>query len=145
ELYGELLIPVLADIPMVQELNLEIGGRMSDYSTTGTSWTYKVLGDWSVTDWLRFRGGYNRAERSPNIGELFLAPQQTFGVNNVGDVCAVANPASYSANPTTNSNAANVQAMCRLLMNASGDPDADDFFYQQAADGTYVNGASNSS
>ena len=141
EVYGELLIPVLADIPFIQELNLEVGGRMSDYSTTGTSWTYKVLGDWSVTDWLRFRGGFNRAERSPNIGELFLAPQQTFGFNNVGDACAVGNPAPFSANPATNPNAANVEAMCRILMNASGDPTADNFFYLQDEDGTYVNGA----
>jgi outer membrane receptor protein involved in Fe transport len=144
EVYGELLIPVLKDIPLVQELNLEIGGRYSDYSTTGGSWTYKALADWAVSDWLRVRGGYNRAERSPNIGELFLAPQQTFGVNNIGDVCAVANPAPFSANPTTNpTNAANVQAMCRELMNASGDPTADDFFYQQDANGNYINGANN--
>ncbi len=142
ELYGELLIPVIADVPLIQEFNLEVGGRMSNYSTTGTSWTYKLLGDWSVTDWLRARGGYNRAERSPNIGELFLAPQQTFGVNNIGDACAVANPAPFSANPATNSNAANVEAMCRVLMDASGDPTADDFFYQQDEDGTYINGAS---
>src|SRR5690606_13051434 len=90
EVYGELLIPVLADIPFIQEFNLEVGGRISDYSTTGSSYTYKVLGDWQVTDWLRFRGGYNRAERAPNIGELFLAAQQTFGVNMAGDPCSVA-------------------------------------------------------
>ena len=69
-----------ATLPFFQELNLEVGGRMSDYSTTGTSWTYKALADWAVNDWLRFRGGYNRAERAPNIGELFLSAQQTFGV-----------------------------------------------------------------
>jgi outer membrane receptor protein involved in Fe transport len=129
EVYGELLIPLLSDLPAVQNLGLELGGRISDYSTTGTSYTYKVLADWEVTDWLRFRGGYNKAERSPNIGELFLAPQQTFGVNNIGDVCSRVNPAPFSANPATNPNAANVEATCRILMNASGDPTADDFYY----------------
>jgi outer membrane receptor protein involved in Fe transport len=128
EVYGELLIPVLADLPFVQEFNLEVGGRMSDYSTTGTSWTYKVLGDWSVTDWLRFRGGYNRSERAPNIGELFLAAQQTFGINNRGDVCSRLNPFGFSANPANNSNATAVEGVCRALMNQAG-PDAINLYY----------------
>jgi iron complex outermembrane recepter protein len=128
EVYGELLIPVLADIPFIQEFNLEVGGRMSDYSTTGTSYTYKILGDWSVTDWLRFRGGYNRSERAPNIGELFLAAQQTFGINNRGDVCSRLNPFGFSANPAVNANAAAVEATCRALMNQAG-PDAANLYY----------------
>jgi outer membrane receptor protein involved in Fe transport len=128
ELYGELLIPLLQDT-FVDSFSLELGGRMSDYNTTGTSYTYKILGDLEVTDWLRFRGGYNRAERAPNIGELFLAAQQTFGVNNRGDVCSLGNPNSFSANPTANPNAASVQAVCRILMEQSGDPTADERFY----------------
>src|SRR5690606_38002561 len=126
--YGELLIPVLADIPFIQEFNLEVGGRMSNYSTTGSSWTYKALADWAVNDWLRIRGGYNRAERAPNIGELFLAAQQTFGVNLAGDPCSVANPLPWSANPD-NATGANVQAVCRILMQQSGNPDADTEYY----------------
>ncbi len=144
ELYGELLIPILSDIPMIQQFNLELGGRMSDYSTTGTSYTYKVLGDWEVTDWLRLRGGYNRAERAPNIGELYLAAQQTFGVNAAGDPCSSSNPLSFSANPN-NANGATVEAVCRAQMDATGDLTADDFFYLQDADGNYVNGAASSS
>lgn len=144
EIYGELLIPILSDIPGIQQFNLELGGRISDYSTTGTSYTYKILGDWEVTDWLRVRGGYNRAERAPNIGELFLAAQQTFGVNTAGDPCSLANPLSFSANPG-NANGANVEAVCRAQMDATGDLSADDFFYLQNPDGSYPNGASNAS
>ncbi|MEO6387096.1 MAG: TonB-dependent receptor, partial [Croceibacterium sp.] len=137
EVYGELLIPLLKDIPFIQELNLEVGGRASKYSTTGTSYTYKVLADWHVTDWLRFRGGYNRAERAPNIGELFLAAQQTFGVNNRGDVCSALNPNNFSANPATNAGGAagarNVEATCRALMTQAG-PDGQALYY--GANGT---------
>ena len=133
EAYGELLIPVLADIPAIQRFDLEVGGRISDYNTTGSSWTYKILGDWQVTDWLRFRGGYNRAERAPNIGELFLSAQQTFGVNNRGDVCSLENPNSFSANPNANGNnaaqAAAIESVCRVLMAQSGDPTAADQYY----------------
>lgn len=144
EVYGEMLIPILSDIPGIQSFSLELGGRISDYSTTGTSYTYKVLGDWEVTDWLRIRGGYNRAERAPNIGELFLAAQQTFAVNTAGDPCAINNPLPFSANPA-NPNGAGVEAVCRVLMEQTGDPTADDFFYLQDGSGTYVNGANNPS
>ena len=128
EAYAELLIPVLSDLPFVESFSLELGGRISDYSTTGVSYTYKALGDWQVNDWLRFRGGYNRAERSPNIGELFLASQETFGVNTAGDPCSTANPLSWSANPN-NATGGQVLALCRELMDRSGDPDAATEYY----------------
>lgn len=128
EIYGELLVPVLADIPGIRQLDLELGGRISDYSTTGTSYTYKALADWQVTDWLRFRGGYNRAERAPNIGELFLSAQEVFGVNTAGDPCSLANPLSWSANPA-NASGAQVEAVCRVLMENSGSSTADDQYY----------------
>jgi outer membrane receptor protein involved in Fe transport len=130
EVYGELLVPVLRD-SFVDSLSFELGGRISDYNTTGTSYTYKALADLELTDWMRFRGGYNRAERAPNIAELFLAPQQTFGVNTAGDPCSLGNPLSFSANPA-NANGASVEAVCRALMNATGDLNADDNYYAGA-------------
>src|SRR5690606_2354965 len=36
EVYGELFVPVLADLPSVEELNLELGYRLSDYDSVGT-------------------------------------------------------------------------------------------------------------
>ncbi len=122
EIYAELLIPVLKDVPFIKELNLEIGGRLSDYNTTGTSHTFKILGDWQITNWLRLRGGFNRAERAPNIAELFLSPQQSFGFDPVGDLCAndpIQTNVS-SANPAANrggaAGAADVRAVCEALM-----------------------------
>ena len=128
EVYGELLVPILKDT-FIKSFDLELGGRISDYNTTGTSYTYKALADLAITDWIRFRGGYNRAERAPNIAELFLAPQQTFGVNTAGDVCSRANPLSFSANPATNPNAANVEAVCRVLMDQTGNVNAKTQYY----------------
>jgi outer membrane receptor protein involved in Fe transport len=118
ELYGELLVPVVRDLPFVKSFDLEIGGRMSDYSTTGTSYTFKILGDWQVNDWLRFRGGFNRAERAPNIAELQLTPQQSFAADPIGDVCSTRSSSTSSANPTANAaaKALDVQAVCLALM-----------------------------
>ena len=76
--YAELLVPVLADIPGIKRLNLELGYRFSDYDSAGSVDTYKALVDWTIVDSVRFRGGYQRANRAPNIGELFL-PRTQFG------------------------------------------------------------------
>jgi outer membrane receptor protein involved in Fe transport len=97
---------------------------MSHYNTTGTSWTYKILGDWEVNDWIRFRGGYNRAERAPNASELFLAPSQVVTGNATGDICSQRSLISVSANPSAANNtaarAADIQAVCRVIMDRTG-------------------------
>jgi outer membrane receptor protein involved in Fe transport len=43
EAYGEALVPLLKDLPVVQKLELELGVRASNYDTTGTSVTWKAL------------------------------------------------------------------------------------------------------
>lgn len=141
EVYGELLIPVLADLPFIERFNLEVGGRMSNYSPGGTSYTYKILADWEVTPWLRFRGGYNRAERTPNIAEQLLERQVGISIDAIGDGCSTRNGNTFSANPETNTtNALDVQAICLELMardnngvyapivNPDGTPNANSYY-----------------
>ncbi|MFC3102183.1 TonB-dependent receptor plug domain-containing protein [Alteraurantiacibacter lauratis] len=128
EVYGELLIPVLSEMPLIEMFELNLGARYSDYNTTGGNFTWKAMADWEVTDWLRLRGGYNKAVRAPNIAELFLAPQQTFTAAGGGDVCRTPNTLGWSVNPATNPNAANVLATCRILMNQQVAETADVFY-----------------
>nr|WP_283773487.1 TonB-dependent receptor [Altererythrobacter sp. KTW20L] len=120
EVYGEIFIPLLQDLPLIQQLDLIAGVRYSDSSQTGGSTTWKVEGSWEVADWLRLRGGYNRAERAPNIGELYSLTQN-FGLLTGGDGCSLGNPFSYSANPA-NANGANVRALCVQLMDKTQIP-----------------------
>ena len=118
EVYGELLVPVLADLPLVKKLELNVGVRNSDYNTTGNAFTWKAMADWEVTDWLRLRGGYNKAIRAPNVAELYLAPSQTFTAAGGGDVCRWSNTLAWSASQTANpGNYNNVRAVCAILMN----------------------------
>jgi outer membrane receptor protein involved in Fe transport len=132
EVYGELAVPIIKD-SFIKELSLELGGRISDYNTTGTSYTYKALANLAVTDWLRFRGGYNRAERSPNISELFLTPQQTFAFNTIGDICSERSNYFVSANATAPGNsaatAADVKAVCAAVMDNTGGPGTSAAYY----------------
>lgn len=78
EVYGEINIPLLKDTPFFQSLNARVSGRVSDYSTVGTIYTWNAGGDWAPVNGLRFRGSYARSVRAPNIGELFQGPAQTF-------------------------------------------------------------------
>lgn len=78
DVYAELLVPVLSDLPGLQKVELELGYRHSTYSHTKATDTYKILANVEINDALRFRGGYNRANRAPNLGELFLELQQIF-------------------------------------------------------------------
>ncbi|MDY6983380.1 MAG: TonB-dependent receptor, partial [Pseudomonadota bacterium] len=100
--YAEALVPILSDLPFIQMLELELGVRYSDYSETDAETTWKALGNWQVNDWVRLRGGFNRATRAPNLGELFLNQQEVFtGAGSFGDPCSVRANAPYGAGGTT--------------------------------------------
>jgi outer membrane receptor protein involved in Fe transport len=74
ELFGELLVPVLQNLPLIESLNLNLGYRYSQYNTAGNVSSYKADLEYKPISWALFRGGYQRAVRAPSIGELF-APQ----------------------------------------------------------------------
>jgi iron complex outermembrane recepter protein len=86
ELFGEARVPLISDMPFAKDVSLELGYRFSDYSSVGDTNTYKVSGEWEVIDGLRFRAGYNRAVRAPNVVELF-APQNV-ALDGTQDPCA---------------------------------------------------------
>jgi len=71
EVFGELALPIINDVFLIDEFNINLGYRYSDYNSIGGAHTYKVDFDWQVVDEVRFRGGYNRAIRAPSPGELF--------------------------------------------------------------------------
>jgi outer membrane receptor protein involved in Fe transport len=70
EVYAELLVPVLKDLPGVQALDLEGAYRTSDYSNTGRLNTNKFGLSWTITEDVRVRGTRQKVIRAPNIGEF---------------------------------------------------------------------------
>ena len=127
DIYGELLVPLLADKPGFQSLALELGYRHSDNDPTESVETYKAMIDWRITERVRFRGGQQRANRAPNIAELFQSSEQEYDLAGLGgDYCSTRNPLNrLSANPARNPNAAGVRALCETLMG----PDAAGVYY----------------
>lgn len=73
EVYGELRVPILSDLPLVRRLSLNGAFRYSDYDLSGVGgvWTYSLGGEWSVNDDLAFRAQHQHAIRAPNVGELY--------------------------------------------------------------------------
>lgn len=112
ELYGEVLVPI------VGRFELELGARYSDFETGGfaqDAQTYKVLFSWGATEALRFRGGFQRANRTPNVAELYS------GDNRVVTTWLELEPCnSQTQNPwgnvASNPDRAQVQALCRAIM-----------------------------
>jgi iron complex outermembrane recepter protein len=91
DLFGELGIPIVTDKPFFHDLSIELGYRHSKYNVRGATKqnstdTYKIAGNWSPIPDLTLRGSYNRAVRSPNIGELFT--NQSVGLFAGSDPCA---------------------------------------------------------
>lgn len=89
--YFETIIPLVENKPYLYNLSFEGGARLSSYSSTGFSTTWKAGGNWSPSEGVKLRGVYQRAVRSPNIEELF-EPQITGLENLAVDPCQGALP-----------------------------------------------------
>ncbi len=100
ELFGELVLPLLSDIPFVQQLNVEGAYRRSWYEkSVGANRSYDTdkLGiNWTVSDDLRFRATRQTVIRDANIGEF--------------------------ANPVFSIPFANLRTVARLFPRYAGDP-----------------------
>jgi outer membrane receptor protein involved in Fe transport len=116
ELYGEILYPVFGDF------ELEFGARYSDFETGGFTQdakSYKALFNWGATDSFRFRGGWQRANRTPNVAELYAGPTRQTTTWGAGDVCRW-DTTNLWGNVPSNPNRAQVQQLCAELIYKSG-------------------------
>jgi outer membrane receptor protein involved in Fe transport len=79
--YGEILVPLLKDVPFFRKLDLNGAYRYTDYSTSGGVSAWKVGGIWEPVEGLRLRATRSRDIRAPTLVELFQGSQT---VNNAG-------------------------------------------------------------
>lgn len=87
ELFGEINVPLLKDAPFAKSLSFSGAARVTNVKavrgsdgasdTNNGNWTYKLMGNWQVNDWVRFRGTYGTSFRAPALFEQFLAGQQS--------------------------------------------------------------------
>lgn len=119
EVYLEANFPLITDAPAIQSLDATLGYRFADHSTAGNMSSYKAEGVWTVNNVLRFRGGYQRAVRAPNISELFRPATINFPNAGLGDPCS-----NDFVDATGNVLGAQDDPDARALCVAQGIPDA---------------------
>ena len=79
EIFGELSVPLLAKLPLIEALNLDASARYTKYDKTGYSdVTYKAGLNWTLNSALRLRTTYGTSFRAPALYELFLGGQTSF-------------------------------------------------------------------
>ncbi|TXH74667.1 MAG: TonB-dependent receptor, partial [Lysobacteraceae bacterium] len=118
EVYAELNIPILADMPGFKSLELNLAARKSDYDASGffggSTISPDIGGDtskkiglkWQVFDDLMLRATFSESFRAPSVTDLFAGGSESFP--QAADPC---NTFNYG-------NAATDQAQC----NADGVP-----------------------
>ncbi|MBH94393.1 MULTISPECIES: TonB-dependent receptor domain-containing protein [Idiomarina] len=90
EVFTEINVPLVEDASWANNLQVDLGYRYSDYSSSGGEPAYKLGLDWQVNDDYKIRGTYNRAVRAPNVAELFAT--QGIGLWAGVDPCAGGDP-----------------------------------------------------
>jgi outer membrane receptor protein involved in Fe transport len=71
EAYGELLIPILKDVPFASALNLTVGDRYSRYSNFGSTNNTKFAIEYRPIEDLLLRGTVSSVFRAPTISDLY--------------------------------------------------------------------------
>jgi outer membrane receptor protein involved in Fe transport len=98
EAFGELYVPV------ADWLNISLAGRVADYSTVGSTFTYRLGLDAPINDWVRFRASQSSSVRAPNISDLFASGATSTG-STTTDAC----------NGTSNTGTSNIDINCTSI------------------------------
>lgn len=74
EAFGEIVVPMVRDVPLLRKLELNGAVRVSDYSNSGTIWSWKVGATNEFLPGLIGRVTRSRDIRAPNVAELYTTP-----------------------------------------------------------------------
>lgn len=98
EVYGELFVPVLKDLPFVHSLNVTLGDRYSKYSDFGSTSNWKVGVEFRPIQDLLLRGTISTVFRAPTVQDVFLNPFVNGNALNA-DPCQFMAPTPTTPNP----------------------------------------------
>lgn len=97
EAFGEVNLPIFRNAPFAKSFTLSGAARVTDVIATRGgdgakasskgNWTYKLTGNWQVTDWVRLRGTYGTSYRAPALFEQFLTGQVSGATQGATDPC----------------------------------------------------------
>jgi iron complex outermembrane receptor protein len=105
EFYGEVRLPLIKDVPLLNLVELNGAARHSDFSTYGGNTTLTGGALWKPVADLLLRGQYAESYRAASIGELFGA-QSRFD-QPLDDPCTSAAGGLFQTNATVRTNCIN--------------------------------------
>ena len=71
EVFGEINVPLIADVPLIQQLDASMAYRYADYTGSGGIESWKVGLSWQINDDLRLRATSSRDVRAATLRERF--------------------------------------------------------------------------
>ena len=87
EMFGEVTVPLLRDLPFAQRVGLDLSARGTTVDRHGSNETYKAGANWQITPEYRLRATYGTSFRAPALFESFLANQTSFVGERAIDPC----------------------------------------------------------
>jgi iron complex outermembrane receptor protein len=109
EVFAEINLPVLKNAKFADKLTFGAAIRASDYSTVGSTNSWKVDAVYAPISSVTLRGTYAQAVRAPNIAELFSPDTSTS--NFITDPCDI---------NETNNGTSTREANCAALLQQMG-------------------------
>jgi len=121
-IYGEIGIPILKDLPLIESLTTTLSGRYTEIETITTAgesaktdgFNYRATLDWQTIPSLRLRGSIGTSFRAPGLFEQFLGNETSFVSQRNIDPCI-----QVAENVANGSISSTIAANCR----ADGVPD----------------------
>lgn len=109
EAFGEVNLPIFKENRFAYGLSVGAAGRISKYSTIGSTKSWSFNGTYSPIRDISFRGTLSQAVRAPNISELFQGQSGAFEF--IADPCGIDQVTSGSQYR---------QANCNTILNGLG-------------------------
>jgi len=109
EVFTEFSVPLLADRPFAKDLTFDASFRGADYDIDNIDTVFSFTSGlrWQIVEDVALRAQFSRAQRAPDLAELFSPPRGDF--DGVDDICV-----GVTADPADdNFDLANVGTNCR--------------------------------
>jgi len=116
EFFAELSVPILADVPGAELLELSLASRYSEYDTFGDTTNSKLGLKWKPITDILVRGNFSEGFRAPSVAELFQGQSDNFA--QVLDPCT--GPGQATTNRFATLNAAQRQNCINAGVPATG-------------------------
>jgi outer membrane receptor protein involved in Fe transport len=97
DVYGELFVPIMKDLPGVKAFNVDIGIRYSDYSDFSSTAKGQIKVEYRPISDILLRASFSQIYRAPTVQDLAQAPVQSS--TGYVDPCNGLTAAMVAANP----------------------------------------------